>query len=897
MKNLLIRLVLITGNLFAQIYNFHYYNSSNGLTSTSITSLSQDKQGYIWIGTTSSVFRYDGYNFEEVGLWHSELRTEISGLGELKNQMWIATLTKGLFIVKGNKEVINLNNRFANLPKKIKVLKKEADKLLLISQNNEFYVAHNDSVVTKILVDALLPQTNFNDIISIDNGYAIASDEGLIIFQYNRVKYKFIQNKSGKTLQVKAVSLDKNGNIIFLTSNGSIYKIENYNLVEIYNSNNNYSKFSILIDQNNFIWAGFDDGILRIENKKENFIGYANGLPHQVVTSLFEDREGNIWIGTLNGIAKLNSLAIKNYPSLFPKVTSSIYKILKNGKEISVFSDEGVSVFNTLNSTYFNYPFNFSNHNNVNDAVELSGNSKLIATNNGLYIWQGNKINLSPLNSQIVSKKILSLAKGSGNKIYIGTDSGLFIFQANKLIDYLSVDNVLPSNEINSILVTRSEEVWLGTESGLVKYADGNALVLRTGNGLINNYVTSLSEDSEGRIWIGTKKGLSSFKNGRFNNFIPKILGNKVDEINDVIPVKENQIWIATTRGIFIIKNGVEYSSLTASDGLLSDFITDLEYEPQSDVIFVGTNSGLTTIELKYLKKSPLSYKIFFTKFSTEKRNYNFDQLKISEDEGSIQIIVSIFSFFDEKKIIYRYRIKEFEDNWNYLTGSNEIVYKSLPSGNYTLIVQASIDGINWLKNSAELKFEVQSGLLKNFIFYGSILISLVFITSLIVFIRNKIRSKKINVNESETKTETNILSDIQDDNQDTLKKNYELQELEEIKRRLEDKVETLKNVLLEKEQKIEALKNENIKLKRQIEELELSLKSKPDTIEEEPEFVEKSRIEIIVKNSEEAEEIKRYIEALEKCNWSIRAAAKLLNIPHSTFHYRLKKLNLLKNK
>lgn len=409
--------------------------------------------------------------------------------------------------------------------------------------------------------------------------------------------------------------------------------------------------------------------------------------------------------------------------------------------------------------------------------------------------------------------------------------------------------------------------------------------------------MTSLSEDSDGRIWIGTKKGLSSFKNGRFNNFIPKILGNNVDEINDVIPVKENQIWIATTRGIFIIKNGVEYSSLTASDGLLSDFITDLEYEPQSDVVFVGTNSGLTTIELKYLKKNPFSYKIFFTKFSTDKRSYNFDQLKISEDEGSIRINVSIFSFFDEKKIIYRYRIKEFEDNWNYLTGSNEIIYKTLPSGKYTLIVQASVDGINWLKNSAELKFEVQSGFLKYFLFYGSILIGLIFIASLIVFVRNFIKSRKIKVKESETITGINLLSELQDDAQSTPKQNYDLQELEEIKRRLEDKVETLKNIVLEKEQMIETLKNENVRLKRQIEELELSLKSKPDVIEEETEFVEKSRIEIIVKNSEEAEEIKRYIEALEKCNWSIRAAAKLLNIPHSTFHYRLKKLNLLKNK
>lgn len=128
-------------------------------------------------------------------------------------------------------------------------------------------------------------------------------------------------------------------------------------------------------------------------------------------------------------------------------------------------------------------------------------------------------------------------------------------------------------------------------------------------------------------------------------------------------------------------------------------------------------------------------------------------------------------------------------------------------------------------------------------------------------------------------------------------RENFNVQDFEEIKKRLENKIEVLTNIVLQKEQIIETLKNENIKLKERIEDLETSISSKIDTREEDSEFIEKSRIEIIVKNSHEAEEIKRYIEALEKCNWSIRAAAKLLNIPHSTFHYRLKKLNLLKNK
>ncbi len=898
MKKLLLVILSLAANLFSQIYNFHYYNSGNGLTNTSITCITQDKQGYIWIGTTSSVFKYDGYKIQEVTLLGNELKSEIVGLAEFNDQMWIATSTRGIFIIKRNKEIVNLNDRLLNLPKKIRVIRKFDDKLLLISQSNEFYVAQSDSQISKILVDALLPQTQFNDIAKIEGGYAIASDDGLIIFQYNRVKYKFNQNKSGKTIQAKAIALDKDKNVLFLSSNGSLYKIENYNLVEIFSSNANYTRYAVLVDQSNSIWAGVDDGIIRIENKKEQLIGFANGLPHQVVTALFEDREGNIWIGTLNGVAKLNSLAIKNYPSLFPKVTSSIYKIFKSGRDIYIFTDEGISVFNLNGGKIINYPFNFSNQNNVNDVIDYADNTKIVGTNNGLYIWQGSRLSQSPLNSLINSKRILSLAKGSNNKIYVGTDSGLFAFQGNKLIDYLSVDNLLPSNEINSILVTKSEDVWLGTENGLVKYEEDNLLVLRTGNGLANNFVTSLSEDGDGKIWIGTKKGLSSFKNGRFNNFFPKILGSMVDEITDVIPVRLNEIWAGTPRGIFIIKNGIEFSWLTSADGLLSDFITDIEYDQQNGVVFVGTNSGLTTIELKYLRQKNFSYKIFFTEFLTDKKNYDLSQIKVSEDETDIRIRVSIFSFFDEKKIIYRYRLKELEDSWNYLTGSNEIKYQNLEPGKYTLIVEASIDGVKWLKNSAELKFEVQSGFFKNLLFYGSILIGLVFAYSLVIFIKNSIRSRRL------VKQETTL------DNYDNislrgepskLSSNPEKSETKEItdlnRKRFEEKIESLTKLILEKEKIIEDLRDENNLLKDRLLELEKSLSSKLDENEEESEFVEKSRIEIIVKNSNEAEEIKRYIDALEKTNWSIRAAAKLLNIPHSTFHYRLKKLNLLKNK
>jgi len=890
MKRLLLIFFSITGLVFSQIYNFHTYNSSNGLTNTSITSVSQDDQGYIWIGTTSNLFRYDGYKFEEVSQWSNLLKTEITGIESFKNKIWIATASKGLFVIKGNNEIKNLNQRLQFLPKKIKKLKKDVERLILISNENEFFVVTSDSQATRILTDANLPLTNFNDIFPIDNGYAIASDEGLFIFQYNRIKYTFNQNKSGKTFQAKVVTLDRNKNIVFVTNSGGIYRIENFQLVELHSPNKIYTRFSLIVDRTNSIWTGFDDGILRIENLRKDYIGFANGLPHQFVTDIFEDREGNIWIGTLNGIAKLNSLAIQNYPSLFPKVTSSVHKVLKSKNGVYVFTDEGFSIFNPAEKSFLNVQFNFSNQNKVNAVIEIPNSTKLIGTNNGLFVLQGNRLTNSPLNSQIKTKRILSLATDSENKLYVGTDSGLYVFQSNKIIDYYSIDDVLPGNEINALHITKSDDVYIGTDNGLVKLSGEAILVLRTGNGLISNYITSLSEDDEGRIWIGTKKGLSSFKNGRFNNFTPKYGGVTVEEIIDAIPVRKNEIWIATPKGMFILSNGVKYSAINSKDGILSDFVTDLSYDPQTGIVFAGTNSGLSTIELKYLKENHYSYKIFFTGFSTNKRSYDLNNIEVSEDEEEFKINVSIFSFFDEKKIIYRYRIKEFEDNWNYLTGSNAIVYKNLSPGNYSLLVEASIDGINWLGNSAELKFSVKSSLLKYLLYLISVIVGLFFLYSIILFVRSYNRKRKSKINFPYF--EKSMKAENQNIGVQILKSKNEL---ETMVKRLEEKIENLREIILEKEKLISQMRNENKLLKEKIFELESSNQVK--NFEDEEEFIEKSRIEIIVKNSSEAEEIKKYIEALEKTNWSIRAAAKLLNIPHSTFHYRLKKLNLLKNK
>jgi len=892
---------LIFSTVLAQVYNFHIYNSNNGLDNPSIKCITQDSDGYIWIGTTSTLLKYDGYTFYDLSKTNSDFAFEIFDLARYNDNIWIVTSKNGIYVYNKKSGFTNIHKKNYFISKKIKRLRATASGILFITKENEFYQAVSDSQINRVLSDVNLPRVDFNDIIPIQGGFALASEQGVFLVQYNRIKYKFDSSILKKNSNVKRLEINSKGDLIFVTTDGNLYKIENYQLQNIHtlSFNKTFNSFSLLSSKNDVLWFGFDEGLIRLEGDKKLTIGFNNGLPHQFITSIFEDREENLWVGTLNGIAKLNSLAIQNYPTLFHTTTSSVQKIFRSKNEIYVFSDEGISVFNLQTKSYKNIPFSFSNPNKVNAVLDLDNASKLIATNNGVFSYQNNKIVPSPLNRNLSGLKALSLEKDFSGRVFVGTDSGLFVFKGYQMIDYYSVDDVLPGNLINSIYLTKFNDLYIGTDAGLVKLDEDSRLVLRTGNGLSDNFITSITEDNSNRLWIGTKKGVSSYKNGRFNNFHPRIDGFQIDEIIDVLALNNNEVWIGTPKGIFIIKNGVNFLNITSKDGILSDFVTDLEFDENNNLVFIGTNSGLTVIDLKYLKRPYSKYKIYFVGFSTEKRNYDLNNIILTSDEKQINVFVSIFSFFDERKVIYRYKLKEVEDKWNYLSKTNQIKYKDLPSGKYTLIVQASVDGINWLVDIAELKFEIKSFWFKHVVLYLVITLGFLIVYLFIVGIKSYIKSKSFKVSSKFEKDNVIPLTVINEPKEIINQSQFEKQDenIEELKKRFEERLELFKDLIQKRDTEIELLKMEIERLKEQIALKDKLEEKKFYESEDFTDEIDKTKIEIVVKNSNEADEVKKYVEALEKTNWSIRAAAKLLNLPHSTFHYRLKKLNLLKHK
>jgi ligand-binding sensor domain-containing protein len=853
------------------------------LVHNSIKTISQDKNGYLWFGTLTGISKYDGYKFDNISGYDPYFSSEIMGIVHSKSgDIWITARNRGLIKISHTNEIKRFNSSNSIIPDKIKIVRlSKSQDVLVLSEDNRFFIVYSDSQIVPILNNVRLPDVNYTDMLEIDNGYALASEQGLYLIRYNRVQYKFTSAEGLKSNKVGRVIYDNNSDITFATDHGSIYKIINNSLTEIYSNQSQSSSYftSLVSAYDGSIWMGNEFGVVRLEKDRKDYIGFQNGLPHNVVTSMFEDREGNIWIGTLNGVVKLNSLAYNNYPSLFPNTSSAVQKILKNEKDMWIFTNEGVSIFNLQNKSWRNYPAKFTAANRVNDAVSINSSQQLLATDDGVKEFQAGRISESPINRWLPSRTIKSLAKDFDGKVYVGTDSGLFVFKDNQIIDRYTIENEMPNNVINKIHVTMKNEILIGTESGFVKLYMDNIQILKSNNGLIGNFVTSITDDNNDRFWIGTKKGVSSLKNGRFTNYSPEFGSIETEAIEDVLLDKNETVWTATLKGLYLILPRNQFDVITSREGLLSDAVIDLEYDETNDIIFVGTNAGLTLIEQKYLKKKPFTHHITFTSFETNAKVYPLNEIVIPESENEISIGVSLFSFVDEKRIVFRYKLGD--ENWNYLTRANKITFKDLVPGDYRLIVQASLDGFNWIDQTAELNFIITSQIYRKWYFYLIALTLLAALFLLFYYLKdNKIEPAKRKIKTIAESTVHEIFPAVE-----TREGSISLSEAQ---KKFEEKTEKYRQILSEKEAEISRLRYE-LKAAR-----EKSLIRSNDGTEksDQPE-----RINVVVKDPRDAEEVKEYIAALDKTDWNIRKAARLLNLPHSTFHYRLKKLNLLKNK
>lgn len=170
-------------------------------------------------------------------------------------------------------------------------------------------------------------------------------------------------------------------------------------------------------------------------------------------------------------------------------------------------------------------------------------------------------------------------------QVWFGDDGkGLVVLAADGSLKMkLTTKEGLPGDNVQAVLVDQANTVWLGTDKGLARYADGALEVIfgQDQPGLPNNYIRALALDADGGLIIGTFTGVARYDGNRIETLVDFLTsGFRQARLTTLAVAPTGRIWVGTDHGLLFSDDYANWTMLTTQDGLLTDTVSALVVDP-----------------------------------------------------------------------------------------------------------------------------------------------------------------------------------------------------------------------------------------------------------------------------------------------------------------------------
>lgn len=326
-----------------------------------------------------------------------------------------------------------------------------------------------------------------------------------------------------------------------------------------------------------------------------------NGLPQNTVHAVAQTKDGYIWIGTEEGLARFDGIKFTVFDKQnTPELKSNYIRTLLADERGALWIGTAEGLVRMLDGKFTSFTTNEGLPSNTIQAVYEDRESNLwVATATGLGLFKSGGLTTFTTKERLISGSIQALFEDAEGALWIATPYGVGRVKDDKFTNY-TVRDGLASNSVRAIQQDRDGRLWFGSLGGLTSFSQGRFTTYTTRDGLPNDRIIALHAGRDGDLLVGTASGLCRFSNGRFTGFSA---GDALstNTILSLFEDLEGSVWVGTESGGVNLLKDTKFTTYSLRNGLSSDLVKSI-YAEHGDT-WIGTDGG----GLNLLKDGKLS--------------------------------------------------------------------------------------------------------------------------------------------------------------------------------------------------------------------------------------------------------------------------------------------------
>jgi ligand-binding sensor domain-containing protein/signal transduction histidine kinase len=691
------------------------WNENDGLSASRLTAIEQDQDGYLWIGTDVGVMRFDGVRFQSLNkLGESRLPDSpvTTLLSASDRSLWVGIGPGVSRIHRGT--------------------------ITSYSEREGF-----DSYATSLLEDR-------------SGTIWAGTGRGLLRFDGQRWQRADVESPfSGRA--VLAMHVDRAGRF-WVATRDAVFRRgdtgERFEQVELIGlSSNIWQAFSE--DADGTVWiSDFREGFRRvadhhsatgqqrgwgvqlIHDRRRNLwvatrgqglwrvrstdtgpnridvITSKDGLANDAIQCVYEDREGNIWVGTHAGLQRLTPHKVTPVTDLpIARGTSAT----PDGS-VWVGTTAGLTRISAAGRRQYQEPQGLPGIVVLALYVDQQG-TLWVATERGLARFADERFTL--IRNLSGEQRVFSIATSDGS-IWI-RDVG------SRLLRLDDSGDVLPAAEIPGIFQStamtlssdRAGRLWIGARGGRLGVRDPGGAFRSFELGI--GGITAIYEDSAGTMWFGGEAGLSRFSNGEFLSLTRK--NGLPASVNSIVEDGDGVLWLGLRTGIARLEkeeiasaartadHQLHYRLFNSADGAAGVPVTEGSRTAalgSDGRLWFATSGGVTVVDPRNIGASrpPVPVQIEAV-LADAKRFDPVTNLRLPARTSHLQFAFTALTLTDSAQVQFQYRLDGVDDEWVDAGTVRQTSYTNLSPGTYRFQLRGGNgDGI-WSAPVAALDFAI----------------------------------------------------------------------------------------------------------------------------------------------------------------------------------------------